>query len=191
MSLLAEEVVEEWLNRKGYFTIRGIKLGVHEIDLLAIKPDRDGGFERRHIEVQVSIRPVSYICHLPKEVQKSQGRAANSAKRSEGEIAIGVGEWVAKKFEWPKKIALKQLLAPGPWTQELVLHKVKSEDEVKLIAARGVVVHRLSDVVAELRSSKAVVNSASGGALLELIHLSSSSHSTDASAAADIIAAQL
>ena len=33
MALLAEELVEEWLNRQGYFTIRGIKFGVHEIDL--------------------------------------------------------------------------------------------------------------------------------------------------------------
>jgi hypothetical protein len=32
MALLAEEIVEEWLNRQGYFTIRGIKKGVHEID---------------------------------------------------------------------------------------------------------------------------------------------------------------
>ena len=31
-----EEVVEEWLNRNGYFTIRGIKVGVDEIDTLAI-----------------------------------------------------------------------------------------------------------------------------------------------------------
>lgn len=36
MALLAEELVEEWLNRNGFFTIRGIKLGVQEIDLLAI-----------------------------------------------------------------------------------------------------------------------------------------------------------
>ena len=38
MSLLAEAVVEEWLNRQGYFTIRGIKLGNDEIDILAIRP---------------------------------------------------------------------------------------------------------------------------------------------------------
>ena len=38
MSLLGEEVVEEWLNRNGYFTIRGIKVGVDEIDILAIRP---------------------------------------------------------------------------------------------------------------------------------------------------------
>lgn len=36
MALLAEEIVEEWLNRQGYFTIRGIKMGVQEIDLLAV-----------------------------------------------------------------------------------------------------------------------------------------------------------
>jgi len=27
MLQLAEEIVEEWLNRHGYFTIRGIRLG--------------------------------------------------------------------------------------------------------------------------------------------------------------------
>jgi hypothetical protein len=37
MALLAEEIVEEWLNRDGWFTIRGIKIGVDEIDILAIR----------------------------------------------------------------------------------------------------------------------------------------------------------
>lgn len=37
MALIAEEVVEEWLNQQGYFTIRGIKIGVHEMDILAVK----------------------------------------------------------------------------------------------------------------------------------------------------------
>ena len=38
MSQLAEEIVEERLNRQGYFTIRRLRLGVDEIDLLAIRP---------------------------------------------------------------------------------------------------------------------------------------------------------
>ena len=42
MSLLAEVVVEEWLNRRGYFTIRGVKLGNDEIDLLAMRPLSNG-----------------------------------------------------------------------------------------------------------------------------------------------------
>jgi hypothetical protein len=78
MALLAEEIVEEWLNRQGFFTIRGIKMGVQEIDLLAIKWQADGKAECRHIEVQASMRPVSYISQVPKEQQKT-GRAASSA----------------------------------------------------------------------------------------------------------------
>ena len=47
MALLAEEIVEEWLNRQGYFTIRGIKMVVHEIDLLAVKLRPNGKAECR------------------------------------------------------------------------------------------------------------------------------------------------
>ncbi len=97
MALLAEEIVEEWLNRQGYFTIRGIKLGVHEIDLLAIKWQVGGITECRHIEVQASMRPVSYISRVPKVGQKA-GRPANSAKRSDEELNQGVAEWVETKF---------------------------------------------------------------------------------------------
>lgn len=80
MALLAEEIVEEWLNRQGHFTIRGIKLGVHEIDLLAIKAN-SGEIERRHIEVQASMRPVSYITSVSKERQKRTGKKPGSAKK--------------------------------------------------------------------------------------------------------------
>lgn len=61
MSLLAEVVVEEWLNQQGYFTIRGAKLGNDEIDILALRVLSNGVIERRHIEVQVSIKPIGYI----------------------------------------------------------------------------------------------------------------------------------
>lgn len=57
MALLAEELVEEWLNRNEFFTIRGIKLGYHEIDLLAIGFE-DGKTICRHDEVQASARPI-------------------------------------------------------------------------------------------------------------------------------------
>lgn len=35
MALVAETFAEEWLNRQGYFTIRGVKTGPGETDLLA------------------------------------------------------------------------------------------------------------------------------------------------------------
>lgn len=70
MALLGEEVVEEWLNRRGYFTIRGIKLGVHEIDILAFRPKANGNHESRHIEVQISTNPIAYL-RSPRRFKKT------------------------------------------------------------------------------------------------------------------------
>src|SRR2546427_6444377 len=114
MALLDEELVEEWLNRQGYFTIRGVKLGVHEIDLLAIRP-AGVKLECRQIEVQASVRPVSYITKVPRAVQRQTGRAPGSAKtRGDDELRQGIREWVAKKFDQPDKQRLLRKLAPGP-----------------------------------------------------------------------------
>ena len=90
MALLAEELVEEWLNRQGFFSIRGIRLGVHEIDILAVKLIDDDVI-CRHIEVQASVRPVSYICPLSKAHQESTGRKPMSAKeRTQDELQASV-----------------------------------------------------------------------------------------------------
>ena len=32
MALLTEQLVDEWLNRQGFFTVRGIKEGVGHVD---------------------------------------------------------------------------------------------------------------------------------------------------------------
>lgn len=172
MALLAEELVEEWLNRNGFFTIRGIKLGVYEIDLLAIGFE-DGKPICRHIEVQASVRPVSYICALPRDIQKATGRSSNSAKvRSTEEISKGVEEWVEKKYLLPIKEQLRENLFLGDWKFELVVHQVKSEDELKSIEKHGILIHRLDDIISELSSSKKnIVTGASGSDLLELILL--------------------
>jgi hypothetical protein len=49
MALLDEQLVEEWLNRQNFFTMRGIKSGNDEIDLLAIRPIPEG-LECWHVE---------------------------------------------------------------------------------------------------------------------------------------------
>jgi len=85
---LAEELVEAWLNRQGYFTIGGIKIGVHEIDLLAVKHPA-AGTECRHVEVQGSMRLVGYISPVPAALRKT-GRAAGSARRTKKGFVEGV-----------------------------------------------------------------------------------------------------
>jgi hypothetical protein len=64
MSLLAESLVEEWLNRNNFFTIRGIKHGVRELDLLGIHRELTGSISGWHVEVQVRFRPIGYIAKI-------------------------------------------------------------------------------------------------------------------------------
>jgi hypothetical protein len=172
MALLAEEIVEEWLRREGYFTIRGIKLGVQEIDLLAVRHRAGKAVECRHIEVQASVRPVSYISKVPKLKQR-EGRAANSAKRSREELEEGVAEWVETKFKRSDKVALRASLWPGTWSTELVINKVKSEEEVRLIEGHGVSIIHLAEIVSALERPGSPVACASGGDFVELLHLGS------------------
>jgi hypothetical protein len=50
VALVAESLVEEWLNRQNFFTIRGVKHGIDEIDLLAIKASAPvEGFHRGNV----------------------------------------------------------------------------------------------------------------------------------------------
>ena len=169
MALLAEELVEEWLNRKGYFTIRGTKLGVHEIDLLAIRPTADG-IECRHIEVQASVNPVSYITNVSKEIQKQTGRASGSAKtRDDNELREGIHEWIAKKFEHPKKEKLRRLLAQGSWSRELIVNKVKHQREIELLSEAGITIRYLDSIVGELKNDTFLLDGAAGTHLVDLV----------------------
>jgi hypothetical protein len=171
MALLAEEIVEEWLNRNGYFTIRGIKLGVQEIDLLAIRIN-DSKIEARHIEVQASVRPISYLCQLPKEAQLKSGRKPMSMKtRTHKEMVDGVREWINKKYEHESKKRLRKALFSGDWKYELVIHKVKFPEELDLIRKHDITIHDLNEITASLAKKDTIIQSAGGSDLLELVML--------------------
>jgi hypothetical protein len=173
MALLAEELVEEWLRRQGLFTIRGARVKVHEIDLLAIGV-HDGQITRRHVEVQASPRPMKYLTKLAKDVQRSTGRGAlSAAKRDDATLEQSVLEWVETKFDNTDKLELMQKLAPGKWTRELVVYNVKHPREIELIASHDVRVWKLEEIVQSMTDSKAkpVLKLAAGSDLLDLIAL--------------------
>jgi hypothetical protein len=172
MSLLGEEVVEEWLNRNGYFTIRGIKVGVDEIDILAIRPLPDGKHECRHIEVQVSINPISYITKVPAAIRKETGIGPHNAKRRDvAQLTQGVHEWIEAKFNQPRKVELRNSLCPGFWTKELVVGTVKHEEELDLLRQAGITIHRLKDILSEMVEKRTVVKAAAGVDLFDLMLL--------------------
>lgn len=171
MSLLAEEVVEEWLNRDGFFTIRGVKVGSYEMDVLAIRPQAGGGHQCRHVEVQASINPISYITKPPSAVRKQSGAQFNAKKRDLPLLRESVQEWVEAKFNHPKKLELLHNLCPGDWTKELVVGRVKYEEELSLITEAGVTVHRLQDILKLMTDKPGVVKAASGTDLYDLMQL--------------------
>ena len=78
MALLDEEVVEYWLNNKGFFCMRGVKTGLGEIDFLAMRPN-DNGFECWQVEVTVSFRPIGYI-----------GGGSSAKRRDAADVEQGV-----------------------------------------------------------------------------------------------------
>jgi len=153
MALLAEQIVEEWLTRQGYFTIRGLRIGNDEIDLLAIKHLGGGRWDNIHVEVQVSIRPVSYISGLTKARQQefNISGAKNAKNRTREQLQHAVDDWLNKKFHSDKKKKVrKDLSNSAEWSFLFVHGKVKSISELKLISDRNIKVKNITEILSAL-----------------------------------------
>lgn len=144
MALIAEELVEEWLNREGFFTIRGIRVGRDEMDLLAVRPMPGGRLECRHVEVQVSIAPIGYIA-------KHEIKTARNRKKSE--IRSEARAWVKKKFRASAKQRVRNELCAGrgSWSFHLVHGNVKDEAELVAIKNLNVRLHDIRDILKKMR----------------------------------------
>ena len=171
MALLAEALVEEWLNRNRFFTMRGIKVGVDEIDLLAICKT-DSGLEARHYEVEVSTNRISYISKLTAEQSKELCEVKGSAfSREDSVLEKSVEEWVEKKFTSKKKIQVRDHLCPGiKWKYYFVHGNVRHPAELKLIAQHHIELIPFQDVLKELCGNKeGAFKGGSGSDLVEII----------------------
>ena len=159
MALLDEQLVEEWLNRQNFFTMRGIKSGVDEIDLLAIRPTTEG-MECWHVEVQISYRPVGYI-----------GGDTNARKRTKKELRAGVEQWVAKKFTSPKKVKRRnEILSDASWKKFLVHAVLKDEAELTIMEELGVELIPYKRVLEDLRSEKKSKSSSAASGIVEMLN---------------------
>lgn len=175
MSLMAEQIVEEWLNRRGFFTIRGARVGTGEIDLLAIRP-RETGMECWHYEVQGSLRPVSYICPAQAAHRKKGISPFNAKRRQNEDMQVAVDEWVKKKFHDERKRTTRLSLCKGSWQFGLVVGNVKFPDEIQAIEKAGVTIIQLANIIPALEPRKSmkagsefVLDAAGGNDLIELV----------------------
>jgi hypothetical protein len=174
MALIAEELVQEWLNRKFYFTIRGLKKGNHEMDLLAIRLDGDQ-VERCHYEVSVSMNPVGYITNLPKAAQVELGvqNSGSAAKRSDHILRQSVEAWVEKKFRHPIRTALRDKCLPGGEWKYVFVHGVANyPQELALIGQCGVQTVSINTVIDEIFDMKETHGTSSiGREIIDMIRI--------------------
>jgi hypothetical protein len=139
MALIAETIVEEYHNYLGYFTIRGVKKGSDEMDLLAIKVSNKNKIEALHIEVQVSHKPVRYISDFIAELHVAGRSTSHAANRTEEELRQCCQAWVKKKFDHPRKQAVRNKLFPNQqWKYILVHGNVRSGKELEILEELGV-----------------------------------------------------
>ena len=147
MALVAETLVEEWLNRQGYFTIRGIKAGRGEIDLLAISfGDRPRAL---HVEVTVFAHPIGYIA--------KDASGGYVKKRTPEEVRAYAGDWVIKKFQGTNEQVVKrrkELCSARQWHFMLVYGNLKYPEELDAIKDCGVEVKHIGEVLEELKDHK-------------------------------------
>src|SRR5579871_1657125 len=150
MALLAESLVEEWLNRSGFFTMRGIKHGVNELDLLGIRREHSGAVTGWHVEVQASFRPIGYIAKLTKEI--AGGRALTSIKkRTPQEVEVCARKWIHAKFTSDAKNRVREKLWPAvQWSYHLVHGNVREPAELRVFTEEGIKCHPFHEVLAEL-----------------------------------------
>lgn len=175
MAVQAETLVEEWFNRNGYFTIRGIKENIDEIDILAIKNTDINTWDCIHCEVQVSVRPVGYISKLTKELMEDlKALTKTSAKlRNEQQIKECAIAWVRNKYETDKKVKLRnRFMLNANWKHILVHGNVKDQRELIHISQQGVGLIPFSQILDDLctKQTSIDISGSSAGDLIEIIN---------------------
>jgi Holliday junction resolvase-like predicted endonuclease len=158
MALLDEQIVEEWLNSKGYFTIRGLKHGVGEIDLLAINTQIKS-HQFLHVEVQISFNPIGYI-----------GGNNNAGTRTDQVIKEGMYEYYVRKFiSDGKKQKRNDVLPNVDWQFQFVHAVVREPKELECLKELGVKVISYKDVLNDLLHNKTHSSSSAANDILKIV----------------------
>jgi hypothetical protein len=136
----AEEVVRCWHYENGFFTLQNQKVGLKEIDLLAINPHTQ---EKRHVEVKVATNPIGAV------------RLRGPMKFSKLPLAERVEEYAREKFE---KVSTRvvELLNSNDYKKMLVLGRINQRYDDPQLVRKEFEKHQIQviyfdDLVSELR----------------------------------------
>src|SRR3989344_2165578 len=126
---LAEEIVSMWLELQGFFLIRNVRYGRNkEIDIMAIN-----GKDKRHIEVQVSSKPLAIL--------------SDGVNISDKDAKGGALKYYKKKFDNPETLKITHKLLGKKYQRCLALGKAKSEENIDELRRLGVVIIPFSQIV--------------------------------------------
>ena len=141
MTDIIEEVVSNWLFSKGYFVINNLKIGVNEIDLLAVKVKNGLISVKIHIEVQCSSNPIGYI-----------GGSSSAKTRSDSELKKGVSEYVEKKFSQGKIKKVIEYYFGKEYDKWFVCGVLKDERTVETFKKYNIKVIRIWEILKEYKT---------------------------------------
>jgi hypothetical protein len=161
MSLFSEQLVEEYCNRRRFFTIRGAKQGVGETDILAIR-QQPTIVEGLHIEVQTSFRPVAFLSNSN----------AGAGSRTDEEVQEEMQVWINKKYLSSTKDALRQSVWAGiTWKYIFVYARLKDERELESLRKANIELLPFEDILHDiiLPTKKGGFTASAGGDVSEIL----------------------
>ena len=147
---IAEELVEEWLFQKEYFTVKNLRSKYNkEIDLLGVKFEPNGQTNLRHVEVSVSYNPIGWFCN---------SRNYRNGNRTEEETELAVNEWVDRKFRGDNA-AVRHQYSPHAKVRDWeiwVVHGIlndRNKIELKYMELLGIKIKSIKEIMDDLQMS--------------------------------------
>ncbi|MFA4844976.1 MAG: hypothetical protein WC654_00240 [Patescibacteria group bacterium] len=158
---LIENIVASWFNAKGYFVIQNLKVGVYEVDLLAVKLNERQEIEDAvHVEVQCSSNPIGYI-----------GGSPSAKKRTNNEIEAGVQAYIDKKFEHSETRAVISNLLGQSYRRLFICGKLKDEITIEFFKQKHIEVLRVWEIFEDVKRNNADFKTGSWNRYHQLLHL--------------------
>ncbi len=136
---VSEDLVSLAYQSLGYFVIEGRKVGVREIDLLAVRLGVDGDVcERLHIEVQIGVSPIGVL--------RGQARLGTSNR----EPVKSVKDWMKKKFgEKSVKRHVKGAFCGKTYKRVFVHGRLKDSSQLAALRKAGIECVSVRELVQE------------------------------------------
>lgn len=142
----SEQFVASAFQSLGYFVIQGLKVGVREADLLAIRIN-NGKPEYYHIEIQVSHNPVGVL-----RAQSKFGQTAKNPMKA-------AKDFINKKFLQKDLVkAIEKCLGTRQYKRIFVHGILKETEQLRILKKRGIECIALESLLSEADKSSCKTN---------------------------------